>query len=383
MIYLDHAATTPVNKLVMQAMLAWTENKDAFGNPSSVHQYGRKARKYLDEARCVIANHLHANEKEIIFTSGGTEADNLAIIGTAMANKHKGNHIITSLQEHQAVLHATQYLESQGFEVTYLPVNCQGKVNVEDVKEALTDKTILVSIMAVNNETGVIQPLEAIGKVLKQHQAFFHSDAVQAFGLLELNIDKLGIDLLTASSHKINGPKGMGFLYAATSVPLSPLLYGGDQERKRRAGTENTMGVIGLKKAVNIIMNERVNRYEIYSQYKERFLQALIKEEVAFKLNGSIDETAPTILNISFPGTNVESLLTNLDIEGVAASSGSACTAGTIEPSHVLVAMYGEDDDRIFNSVRFSFGISNSMKDIDTAAHIVASVVNRLTNKKG
>ncbi|MGM8212959.1 cysteine desulfurase family protein [Virgibacillus sp. W0430] len=383
MIYLDHAATTPIAKEVMATMTAWAENKDAFGNPSSVHHFGRRARRDLDDARRSIAQTIQAEEKEIIFTSGGTEANNLAVIGTALANKDKGNHIITSKQEHHAVLRAAEYLEKKGFEVTYLPVNNEGIVRIEDVKAALTNRTILVSLMAVNNETGIVQPVQEIGSMLKNHQAFFHTDAVQAFGLLKLNVLQLGVDLLTVSAHKINGPKGMGFLYAASHVPISPIQFGGEQERKKRAGTENTMGVLGLRKAVEIVMDEREYRYQKYSSYKKEFVRVLTEKKVRFQINGTINNTVPSIINISFPNTDVQALLTNFDIEGVAASSGSACTAGAIEPSHVLTAMYGANDERAINSIRFSFGLMNSKENISAAANIVASVVNRLTNQKG
>lgn len=379
MIYLDHASTTPMDKRVVEAMLQ--ANDTVFGNPSSIHRYGRMARKYIDGSRRFIANQLQVKESEIIFTSGGTEANNLALIGTAKANRNKGNHIITTKQEHHAVLRTVEQLEEEGFEVSYLPVNAKGRMDIRDFENALTDHTILVSIMAVNNETGVIQPLKEIGEVLKNHQAYFHTDAVQAFSMLELNVNEIGVDLLTATSHKINGPKGIGMLYCQSEVPIKSIQFGGEQERKRRAGTENTLGIIGFEKAVQFAMDEKMQRKSMYQNFKQLFIETLKNYSVSFEINGEMKETVPNIINISFPGTNVESLLTNFDLDGVSASSGSACTAGSIEPSHVLVSMYGENDERIYNSVRFSFGILNTMENVEEAATIVAKTVKRLTKE--
>ncbi|MUK87012.1 aminotransferase class V-fold PLP-dependent enzyme [Ornithinibacillus sp. L9] len=376
-IYLDHAATTPMDKRVVDAM--YPIFNEVFGNPSSVHSFGRKARQLLDESRRVLANSIHANEKEIIFTSGGTEADNLAIIGTANANKDKGNHIITTIQEHHATLHTAEYLEKEGFEVTYLPVTEDGVIRVEDLKAALTDQTILVSVMYVNNETGVIQPIEEVASLLRDHQAYFHTDAVQAYGLLDIDVKEMGIDLLTVSAHKINGPKGIGFLYAGEDVKLQSLQYGGEQERKRRPGTENVVGAVGFQKAVELAMENRVSRRQEYHQFKDLFLSVLKEEGITFDLNGRQENTVPAIVNISFPGTNVETLLTNFDLAGIAASSGSACTAGSVEPSHVLSAIYGENNECTTNSIRFSFGIFNTKENVTEAASRVATIIKRLT----
>ncbi|MFD1038579.1 cysteine desulfurase family protein [Virgibacillus byunsanensis] len=377
-IYLDHAATTPMDPLVVEAMYPIFEK--VFGNPSSVHSFGRKARQHLDEARRVMAGSIHANEKEIIFTSGGTEADNLALIGTAMANKHKGNHIIITEQEHHATLHTAQYLEHEGFELTYLPVYEDGKISIQDLQNALTDNTILVSVMFVNNETGIIQPIEEVGLVLKDHQAYFHTDAVQAFGLLDIQVRDLNIDLLTVSSHKINGPKGMGFLFADENVKLNALQYGGEQERKRRAGTENVPGVVGFQKAVELAIQYKDKRNNEYQGYKQLFLDVLKHEGIVFEINGNLEETVPAIVNISFPGTNVETLLTNFDLDGIAASSGSACTAGSVEPSHVLTAMFGENNTCTTNSIRFSFGLYNTTENVEEAAERVTKIIKRLTS---
>ncbi|MFC0299841.1 cysteine desulfurase family protein [Virgibacillus soli] len=374
-IYLDHAATTPVHRDVVAAMYPMYEN--LYGNPSSIHSFGRKARQLIDEARHVMAKSIQADEKEIIFTSSGTEADNMAFIGTALANKEKGNHIITSVQEHHAVLHAAEYLEENGFNVTYLPVDHTGRISLEALQAALTDDTILVSIMFANNETGVIQPIKEIGNILNSHQAIFHTDAVQAYGLLPIDVTSLGIDLLSVSAHKINGPKGIGFLYVNKRVHVQPLAFGGEQERKRRPGTENVVSMIGFQKAVEIMLDQREKRNQTYAHYKELFINRLRALEVPFKINGAESQTLNSIVNISFPGTNVEALLTNFDLNGIAASSGSACTAGSVEPSHVLAAMFGQDE-ACTNSVRFSFGLNNTEENIVDAANRVAKIVNRI-----
>ncbi|MFZ3576445.1 cysteine desulfurase family protein [Virgibacillus sp. DJP39] len=376
-IYLDHAATTPMAKEVIEAMIP--VHSQVFGNPSSIHSFGRQARQVMDQARVVFAKSIHADEKEIFITSGGTEADNLAMIGTALANQQKGNHIITTVQEHHAVLHAAEHLEEIGFEVTYLPVYKDGKISIGDLSNALTDSTIVVSIMAVNNETGITQPIKEIGELLKNHQANFHTDAVQAYSHLEIDVKRDNIDLLTVSSHKVNGPKGIGFLYINKNVQVNPLQFGGEQERKRRPGTENVGSVAGFQRAVQLLMDRKDERNKTYSNYKMIFLDTLKQEGLSFEINGAQADLVPSIVNISFPGTNVEALLTNFDLSGVAASSGSACTAGSIEPSHVLSAMYGAEDARTTNSIRFSFGLHNNQEDIKEAAKRIASIVKRLT----
>ncbi|WP_181350563.1 cysteine desulfurase family protein [Thalassobacillus sp. CUG 92003] len=374
-IYLDHAATTPVHPKVVEAMLPVYQ--DVFGNPSSVHQFGRQARRVLDEARRIAARSLNVQEKELIFTSGGTEADNLALIGTAEANRHKGKHIITSRIEHHATLHAAEHLERRGFEVTYLPVNDQGVIAVEDVQEHLRDDTIVVSIMMVNNETGVMQPIQEIADLVSSHQAYFHTDAVQAFGTLSIDLQTLPVDMLTISSHKINGPKGVGLLFVREGTKIDARQHGGEQERKRRPGTENIPGIKGFATAIALMQDEAEYPFN-YAQYKRSFLAVLQENGIAFSINGDPDKTVDTIVNISFPNINVETLLTNLDLSGVAASSGSACTAGSVEPSHVLSAMYASEDERPVNSIRFSFGQANTEDDVVEAAHRISQVVARL-----
>lgn len=379
-IYVDHAATTPMHPAVIDKMIKTMENQ--FGNPSSIHSYGRDARKIIDEARSGIAKSIGAKETDIIFTSGGTEADNFAIFGVAEAYKDKGNHIITTTIEHHAVLHACQELEKKGFEVTYLPVDNTGMISLDDLGRALRDDTILVTIMFGNNEVGTVQPIAEIGKLLSTHQAIFHTDAVQAYGLEKINVNDLKIDLLSATAHKINGPKGIGFLYAHPSVKVSPRLFGGEQERKRRAGTENVPAIAGFLEAVKTIQDDREGKREQYKTYKNLVLTALKESNTDFYVNGSLDHSLPHVLNISFPGTNVEAMLVNLDLAGIAASSGSACTAGTIDPSHVLVAMFGKGSDKLTNSIRFSFGLGNSEDQIKKVGEEMAKIVQRLTKNK-
>ncbi|AGE80285.1 MULTISPECIES: cysteine desulfurase family protein [Bacillus cereus group] len=376
-IYLDHAATSPTHPEVVEKMIPYMT--EIFGNPSSIHFYGRQTRHTVDEARRVCARSIHANPNEIIFTSGGTEADNLALIGVARANRHKGNHIITTQIEHHAILHTCELLEREGFEVTYLPVDETGRIQVSDIQKALTEETILVSVMFGNNEVGTMQPIVEIGKLLKEHQAYFHTDAVQAYGLVEINVKEFGIDLLSISAHKINGPKGVGFLYAGTNVKFEPLLIGGEQERKRRAGTENVPSIAGLQHAILIAEKTREQKNAQYEEFKDIMVSVFKNEGITFEVNGNLEHRLPHVLNVSFTGMNIEPFLVNLDLAGIAVSSGSACTAGSIDPSHVLVAMFGKDSDQIRSSVRFSFGLGNTKEQIEKAAYETVKIVKRLT----
>ncbi|EDO1181836.1 TPA: cysteine desulfurase [Listeria innocua] len=375
-IYLDHAATSPIHPEVIQTMLGAITN--TYGNPSSIHYAGREARKALDEARHTIAQSIQAEEKEIVFTSGGTEGDNLALIGTALAHKENGKHIITSQIEHHAVLKTCEYLETQGFEVTYLTVDEHGIVSSESVQKALRPDTILVSIMYGNNEIGTIQPIAEIGAVLLDHQAVFHTDAVQAYGLLNINVIELGVDLLTTSSHKINGPRGVGFLYVKNGTRLAYQMHGGEQERKRRAGTENLAGICGFSAASTIMTNERELKNEEYVSFKKRMAEIWRAAGLDFEVNGLEANTLPHVFSVRFPGVSIEQLLMNLDMEGIAVSSGSACTAGTVDPSHVLVALFGENHPAIQETVRISFGLGNHLEEIEAAATKVSEVVARL-----
>ncbi|WP_349407980.1 cysteine desulfurase family protein [Pseudalkalibacillus sp. SCS-8] len=376
-IYLDHAATSPTREEVVEAMVPYFTT--SYGNPSSIHQFGRNTRQALDDARRVIASSINASFNEIVFTSGGTESDNMAIIGAALALKEKGNHIITSKIEHHAVLHAVEYLEQNGFEVTYLPVDETGRISPEQLKDAIREDTILVTIMYGNNEVGTLQPIQEIGSITSEHEIVFHTDAVQAYGSVIIDVKHMGIDLLSISSHKINGPKGNGFLYVRDGVRLEPRAFGGEQERKRRAGTENVPGIMGMKKAVELIDAERIERHNELQGFKKRMLDIFNEEGIEYILNGSMEYSLPHVLNVSFPGTNVESMLVNLDLAGIAASSGSACTAGSIEPSHVLAAMF-DDHERMTSAIRFSFGYGNTMDEVEQAAHESVKIVKRLTS---
>lgn len=378
-IYLDNAATTPMHPNVIAEMT--DTMTEIYGNPSSIHQFGRRARAILDENRRYIAGTIGANEKELYFTSGGTEADNLALIGVALANQKKGKHIITTSIEHHANMHAAEHLESLGFELTYLPVNEAGYVNPADVEKYLRDDTILVSIMMINNEVGAIQPIKEIAQLLKDHQAYFHTDAVQAYGLIKLDVKELGIDLMSASAHKLNGPKGIGFLYAGQDIKFNALQHGGNQERLKRPGTESLPGIVGMRTAIQQIEEDNYQNFNQYKYYRDLFYQELKQSGIEFSVNGVFEELAPTILNVSFANTKVEPMLMSLDLEGIAVSSGSACTAGSIEPSHVLTAMYGADHPKTKNSIRFSFGFANNEKQMIEAACRVIKVVKRLSGK--
>lgn len=375
-IYLDHAATTPMHPKVIEKMLEVMNS--TFGNPSSIHSYGREARHYLDLARAALAESIGAKENEIIFTSGGTEADNMALFGVAESYQHNGKHIITTQVEHHAVLNACKKLEKMGFEVTYLPVDATGKISLDELKAALRSDTILVSVMYGNNEVGTLQPIAEIGELLKDHQAKFHTDAVQAYGMEQIDVNVSMVDLLSVSAHKINGPKGTGFLYVRSDLKISPRIYGGEQERKRRAGTENVASIAGFHEAVVIANREREAKRELFVGFKKSFMEKLQEHHVEFDLNGLLDNSLPHILNLSFPGTNVEAMLVNLDLAGIAVSSGSACTAGSIEPSHVLVAMFGKGSERLANSIRFSFGYTTTKEEILKAAEETAKAVLRL-----
>lgn len=375
-IYLDHAATSPMHPRVIEKMLEALNL--TFGNPSSIHSFGREARQQIDIARSVLANSIGAKDNEIIFTSGGTEADNMALFGVAETYQHNGRHIITSDVEHHAVLHACKKLEKVGFEVTYLPVDETGRISLAELRAALRDDTILVSIMYGNNEVGTLQPILEIGQLLKDHQAKFHTDAVQAYGVENIDVNESLIDLLSVSAHKINGPKGTGFLYARSNVKLAPRSFGGEQERKRRAGTENIGAIVGFHEAVVIAHEGREAKRTKFFDLKKSMMEKLRELDVEFNINGMLEYSLPHVLNLSFPGTSVEAMLVNLDLAGIAVSSGSACTAGSIEPSHVLVAMFGKRSERLTNSIRFSFGFNTTTEEVIRAAEETARVVSRL-----
>ncbi|RFU61497.1 cysteine desulfurase family protein [Bacillus sp. V59.32b] len=375
-IYLDHAATSPMHPQVIEKMMDVMQQN--FGNPSSIHSFGREARHILDESRETIAQSINAIRNEIIFTSGGTEADNTAFIGIANAYQDRGKHIITTLVEHHAILHTAKFLEKSGFEVTYLPVDEHGLISIDDLKAALRDDTILVSVIFGNNEVGTIQPIREISSILSGHQAFFHTDAVQAYGLIPIDVKDLGIDLLSVSAHKINGPKGIGFLYIKEGIKHQPHLHGGEQERKRRAGTESVPAIAGFAEAVKIAQATMDEKSEEFRGFKRLLLSTFEEGSIAFEVNGVPESSLPHVMNVSFPGTNVEAMLVNLDLAGISVSSGSACTAGSIDPSHVLVAMFGKDSERTKNSIRFSFGLNNTEQEIRQAGEETVKIVNRL-----
>lgn len=377
-VYLDNAATTPMAPEVIDTML--TTMQSTFGNASSTHAFGRKAHMVLENARQVIARSINAKDEEIVFTSGGTESDNTAIIGTAEARQHLGKHIITSAIEHEAVLKPLAWLAEHGFEITYLPVNEAGEVSVADLKAALRDDTILVTIMMGNNEVGSHMPIREIGEVLADHQAWFHTDAVQAYGLLDIDVKRDHIDMLSTSAHKINGPKQLGFLYRRDGLVFPSYLKGGDQEEKRRAGTENIPAIAGFATAVELITPaEKANRQAKYAAFKAQVLSGLAAADIDVAVNGAIkDDTLQHVLNIWIKGVSTYVMQTNLDMAGIAISGGSACTAGSLEPSHVLTAMYGETSPRIEESLRISFGTYTTSADIDALVANIAKTVKRV-----
>ncbi len=375
LIYLDHAATTPLHPDVARAMQPYFGQE--FGNPSSLHRFGRAARTAVENARDTVAAAIGADPGQVIFTSGGTEADNTALIGVALANQSRGRHIITTQIEHHAVLHTCRHLERMGFEVTYLPVDRTGMVDPEAVRAAVRPDTILVSVMYGNNEVGTLQPIEEIGSFLRERQVYVHTDAVQAFGTVPLDVRRLPVDLMSLSAHKINGPKGVGALYCAADVKLAPHLYGGLQERKRRAGTENVAGIVGFAAAVSISQAEMGKRRSAYQEMRDAMLAEWREQGIRHVVNGHPQQYLPHILNVSFPGTDTETVLMNLDLAGIAAASGSACASGSLELSHVLTAM-GLDDEVARSAIRFSFGITNSLDEVRTAARQTAEIVNRL-----
>lgn len=368
MIYLDYAATTPMKREVMEVYMHTA--KTVIGNASSLHSYGRDAKRVLNEARKEIARKIGARPNEIIFTSGGTEADNLAVFGLANALRSKGRHIITTEIEHQAILQPMKQLEEEGFDITYLPVDSSGFVRVEDVKNALREDTIFVSIMFGNNEVGSIQPISEIGQLLKERNIPFHTDAVQAYGSVHINVDEMHIDALTASAHKIGGPKGIGFLYVKNELSLVAHQVGGNQERKLRGGTENIPAIAAFAEAVRSSNHFDHNKM---NEVTERFLNELAKCPIQYEMN-SPEQRLAHIVNLYFPHVTVDHLLARLDLEGVAISSGSACTAGAVEASHVLVAMFGESE-RANSSVRISFGEETTLEEATEAAQIIGRVV--------
>lgn len=373
-VYMDHAATTPVHPEVIAAMLTYFHPN--FGNASSVHGFGRKARIAVDQVRETVAKAIGADPKEIYFTSGGTESDNIAIQGVARALGDRGKHIITSGIEHHAVLDTCEYLQTQGFEVTYLPVDQYGMVDPADVERAIRPDTILISIMHANNEMGTVQPIAKIGAIAKAKGVLLHTDAVQTMGSLPINVDQLNVDMLSFSAHKIYGPKGIGVLYVRRGTRVKPVQFGGGQERKLRTGTENVPGIVGLGKAVELAMQEMDARTEHLNKLREKLVAGLTAiPDVT--LNGHPTERLPGNVNISVKYVEGESLILSLDMKGIAVSSGSACTSGSLEPSHVLLCM-GLDHMQAHGSLRLTLGRDNTEADVDYVLGVFPEIVERL-----
>ena len=374
-IYLDNAATTAVSPEVLEAMLPYFTQ--CFGNPSSIHSTGRDARRAVDAARRQVAGAIGAQPQEIYFTAGGSESDNWAIKGTAFARRNKGNHIITSAIEHHAVLHTCAWLEKQGFEVTYLPVDEFGRVRVEDVEKAITDKTILITIMAANNEIGTIQPIEEIGRLAHDKGILFHTDAVQAIGARPIDVNAMHIDMLSMSGHKFHGPKGIGALYIRKGVKIDQYLHGGAQERGQRAGTENLAGIVGMGKAIEIATQHLEENARRLTALRDKLIDGILAEIPDVRLNGHRTQRLPNNVNVSVRYVEGEALLLRLDLAGIAGSSGSACTSGSLDPSHVLLAI-GLLHEIAHGSLRLSLGTDTTEAEIDEVLDKLPGIVKNL-----
>lgn len=375
LIYLDHAATTPTRKEVVDAMLPYfSEN---YGNPSSIYSFAAQNKDVVEEAREKVANAIGATDREIFFTSGGTESDNWAIQGIAENYKDKGNHIITTMIEHHAVLHTCEYLEKKGYEVTYLEVDSEGKISLDALKAAIKESTILISVMFANNEVGTIQPIAEIGAIAKEAGVLFHTDAVQAVGHVPVNVKEMNIDLLTLSGHKLYGPKGIGALYVKRGVRLRAFIHGGAQEKKRRGGTENVPAIVGfglaVETAVAVMTVESARQLEL----RDYLIKEVLEKVPYCKLNGHATDRLPNNVNISFEFIEGESLLIMLDMKGICASSGSACTSGSLDPSHVLLAL-GLPHEIAHGSLRVSLGEQNTKEDLDVLVTSLQGIVSRL-----
>lgn len=375
-VYMDYAATTPMKKEVLEAMLPYYN--DLFGNASSVHAFGREVKGAVDEGRDQIAKLINAQSSEVYFTAGGSESDNWAIKGVAFANKEKGNHIITTKIEHHAVLHACEYLEKHhGFEITYLDVDSEGMIDLEELKNSITDKTILISVMFANNEIGTIEPIKEIGQIAKERGVLFHTDGVQALGNVHIDVKDLGVDLMAMSAHKIYGPKGIGALYIRKGVKLHSLVHGGAQEKRRRAGTENMAGIVGFGKAAELArvnLDENIKRL---TELKERLINGVLEKIPYTRINGSLEHRLPGNTSFCFEFIEGESLLLSLDMMGIAGSSGSACTSGSLDPSHVLMAI-GLKHEIAHGSLRLSLGYKNTEEDVDYVLEALPKIVDRL-----
>lgn len=374
-VYLDHAATTSVRPEVLEAMLPYFSEK--YANPSSIYSMAQESKAAIDNAREKVAAAIGANPQELYFTSGGTEADNWAIKGVAYKNRDKGRHIITTSIEHHAVLHTCQYLEKEGFDVTYLPVDEKGFVSPSQVEDAIRDDTVLISIMYANNEIGTIQPIEEIGTIAKEHGIPLHTDAVQAVGNIHIDVEKLGIDLLSMSAHKFYGPKGVGALYVRKGVNLEPYIHGGAQERGKRASTENVPGIVGMGKAIELAASNIDSYNKKLLELRDMTIDGILAKIPYVRLNGDREKRLPGNVNFSFEFIEGESLLLLLDMAGICASSGSACTSGSLDPSHVLIAI-GLPHEIAHGSLRLSFGWDNTREDVEYLLEVLPNIVKRL-----
>ncbi|NIS69172.1 MAG: cysteine desulfurase NifS [Proteobacteria bacterium] len=374
-IYLDHSATTPIRPEVLEAMFPYFS--DIFGNASSIHTFGQKAKKALEDSREKAASILGALPEEIVFTSGGTEANNLAIKGKLGASRDKGTHIITSSVEHAATLNTCRYVEREGVQVTYLPVDNFGKVDPGDVEKAITDRTALISIIHANNEVGTIEPIEEIGEIARDRGVSLHTDAVQSVGKIPVNVDDLKLDFLSLSGHKIHGPKGIGILYVRKGVPFEPLFQGGHHEWNRRPGTQNIPAIVGLAKAMELAEEEMEEVSARERSLGDAFWKAIQTQIEGVHLNGHRQDRVPHILNVSFDSVDAESVILNLDLKGIAVSTGSACTSGSLEESHVLQAM-GLPNTRARGAVRFSLGRETTEEELDNTTAVLVETINRL-----
>ena len=372
MIYLDNAATTKTRPEVVEAMLPYFT--ESYGNPSSVYTFSAKSKEAVTKAREIIADSLGVKSNEIYFTAGGSEADNWALVAAAEAYEAKGKHIITSKIEHHAILHTCEYLEKRGYEVTYLDVDENGVVKLDELKKAIRPDTILISIMFANNEIGTIEPIKEIGAIAKEHGILFHTDAVQAYGHVPISADEYNIDMLSASGHKINGPKGIGFLYIRKGVKIRSFIHGGAQERRRRAGTENVPGIVGFGKAVQLAMDEMEERTKKEVEMREYLMEKVLREVPFTRINGSRTSRLPNNINFAFQFIEGESLLIKLDMDGICGSSGSACTSGSLDPSHVLLAI-GLPHEIAHGSLRLTLSEENTMEEMDITADKIKEIV--------
>lgn len=374
-IYLDHAATTPMHPEVVHAMLPYYT--ECFGNPSSIYSFGQEAREAVDESRDKIAQLIGARSEEIIFTSGGTEADNCAVEGVAYANELKGNHIITSLIEHHAVVETCMFMEKRGFRVTYVPVDHHGLVDPEEIRRAITDETVLISVMHGNNEVGTIEPISEIGRIAKERGVYFHTDAVQTTGRIPVDVGALNVDILSMSAHKLYGPKGVGALYVRKGTKLTPFMHGGGQERGRRASTENVPAIVGFGKAAEIAQAEMKEEAERQIVLRDKLIEGILTRIDEVQLNGHPTKRLPNNVNVSIKYVEGESMLLNLDLDGIAASTGSACSSGNLEPSHVLLAM-GLSHEEAHSSLRFTLGRENTEAHIDRVLEVLPPIMSKL-----